>query len=314
MFPNKLTVAAFATLASLIVVDAGPCRPSPSSVVTSSASESASSTFLAETSTGSFTTSVISSVITETGISVTALSSETITSTISTETSTTGSEAATSAAEDTTTTTAEGETSTTAISSETTTAIATTESSTIVPEITTATTTTVEGEPTYLINPNFEDGTTAPWIVTPYPNPFSLSDQSKEGPASGRQLFGPGTGPGSDYKNYFYQELDKKSLRAGRYSLKGYVRVDQIIDDNSNNGCSMIGAHCLAGPADNLNNLPGDSGDAGETGYYLDWYQFDGQCTFTEEVLAQYDQFGVGIGFKCLNTGVNVDAVSFGPI
>ncbi|RBQ70000.1 hypothetical protein FVER14953_01544 [Fusarium verticillioides] len=306
MIPNKLAVAAFAALASLTVVDAGPCRPSSLSGVTTSSSESPTSSLSTETSTGSFTSPVASSVITETETPTTALNTEAITSTISTETSTIGSEAATSATEDATTTTSEGETSTTAI--------ATTESSMVVSETTIATTTTAEAEPTYLINSNFDDGTTAPWIVTPYPNPFSLSDQSKEGPASGRQLFGPGTGPGSQYKNYFYQELDKKFLRAGRYSLKGYVRVDQIIDDNRNNGCSMIGAHCLAGPAGNPNNLPGDSGDAGATGYYLDWYQFNGQCTFTEEFLAQYDQFGVGIGFKCLNTGVNVDAVSFGPI
>ncbi|KAH7477614.1 hypothetical protein FOMA001_g9134 [Fusarium oxysporum f. sp. matthiolae] len=280
MGPNKLIVVAFATLASLITVDAGPCRPSSTSVVTTSASESASSTFSAETSARSLTASEASTT--------TTVSTET---TINAETSTIASEAETSTTETegATTTTDEGETSTVATSIETTTAIATTESSMIISETTTATTTTAEGEPTYLINPSFDDGTTAPWIVTPYSNAFSLSSQSYQGPASGRQVFG--AGPGYPYENVFYQKIDKKLLKAGTYSLKGYVHVDQYIDDDNINGCSYISASCVAGPPENLQS-----------------------CRFTEQDLSQYDQFGVAFGFTCYNTGVNLDAVTFGPI
>ncbi|KAL5621102.1 hypothetical protein FOBRF1_004348 [Fusarium oxysporum] len=292
MGPNKLIVVAFATLASLITVDAGPCRPSSTSVVTTSASESASSTFSAETSARSLTASEASSVITESestlttaesttttteveGVTTTTAESEKATTTVSTETtisaetSTIASEAETSTTETegATTTTAEGETSTT----------------------TTATTTTAEGEPTYLINPSFDDGTTAPWIVTPYSNAFSLSSQSYQGPASGRQVFG--AGPGYPYENMFYQKIDKKLLKAGTYSLKGYVHVDQYIDDDNINGCSYISASCVAGPPENLQS-----------------------CRFTEQDLSRYDQFGVAFGFTCYNTGVNLDAVTFGPV
>ncbi|RKL04651.1 hypothetical protein BFJ71_g3435 [Fusarium oxysporum] len=292
----------------------GPCRPSSTSVVTTSASESASSTFSAETSARSLAASDASSVITESestlttaesttttteveGVTTTTAESEKATTTVSTETtisaetSTIASEAETSTTETegATTTTDEGETSTVATSIETTTAIATTESSTIISETTTATTTTAEGEPTYLINPSFDDGTTAPWIVTPYSNAFSLSSQSYQGPASGRQVFG--AGPGYPYENVFYQKIDKKLLKAGTYSLKGYVHVDQYIDDDNINGCSYISASCVAGPPENLQS-----------------------CRFTEQDLSQYDQFGVAFGFTCYNTGVNLDAVTFGPI
>ncbi|KNA98338.1 hypothetical protein FOXG_02708 [Fusarium oxysporum f. sp. lycopersici 4287] len=292
MGPNKLIVVAFATLASLITVDAGPCRPSPTSVVTTSASQSASSTFLAETSARSLTASEASSVITESestlttaesttttteveGVTTTTAESEKATTTVSTETtisaetSTIASEAETSTteAEGATTTTDEGETSTVATSIETTTAIATTESSTIISETTTATTTTAEGEPTYLINPNFDDGTTAPWIVAPNSNPFGLSSQSYQGPASGRQVFG--AGPGYPYSNVFYQKIDKKLLKAGAYSLKGYVHVDQYITDDSINGCSYIAASCVAGPPGNPENMFGTSGISGNAGFEL---------------------------------------------
>jgi hypothetical protein len=128
----------------------------------------------------------------------------------------------------------------------------------IISETTTATTTTAEGEPTYLINPSFDDGTTAPWIVTPYSNAFSLSSQSYQGPASGRQVFG--AGPGYPYENVFYQKIDKKLLKAGTYSLKGYVHVDQYIDDDNINGCSYISASCVAGPPENLQSVLGAGG------------------------------------------------------
>ncbi|EWY87712.1 hypothetical protein FOYG_09110 [Fusarium oxysporum NRRL 32931] len=328
MGPNKLIVVAFATLASLITVDAGPCRPSSTSVVTTSASESASSTFSAETSARSLTASEASSVITESestlttaesttttteveGVTTTTAESEKATTTVSTETtinaetSTIASEAETSTTETegATTKTDEGETLTVA------TAIATTESSTIISETTTATTTTAEGEPTYLIDPNFDDGTTAPWIVAPNSNPFSLSSQSYQGPASGRQVFG--AGPGYPYSNVFYQKIDKKLLKAGAYSLKGYVHVDQYITDDSINGCSYIAASCVAGPPGNLENMFGTSGISGNAG--LNWYQMITACSFTEQDLSQYDQFGITFGFTCYNSGVNLDAVTFGP-
>ncbi|ENH62352.1 hypothetical protein FOC1_g10015328 [Fusarium oxysporum f. sp. cubense race 1] len=335
MGPNKLIVVAFATLASLITVDAGTCRPSSTSVVTTSASESASSTFSAETSARSLTASEASSVITESestltiaesttttteveGVTTTTAESEKATTTVSTETtisaetSTIASEAETSTTETegTTTTTDAGETSTVATSIETTTAIATTESSTIISETTTATTTTAEGEPTYLINPSFDDGTTAPWIVTPYSNAFSLSSQSYQGSASGRQVFG--AGPGHPYENVFYKKIDKKLLKAGTYSLKGYVHVDQYIDDDSNNGCSYISASCVAGPPENLESVLGAGQVSANAG--LDWYLMNGGCRFTEQDLSRYDQFGVAFGFTCYNTGVNLDDVTFGPI
>ncbi|EWZ81821.1 hypothetical protein FOCG_13271 [Fusarium oxysporum f. sp. radicis-lycopersici 26381] len=246
-----------------------------------------SSTFSAETSARSLTASEASSVITESastlttaesttttteveGVTTTTAESEKATTTVSTETtisaetSTIASEAETSTTETegATTTTAEGETSTVATSIETTTAIATTESSMIISETTTATTTTAEGEPTYLINPSFDDGTTAPWIVTPYSNAFSLSSQSYQGPASGREVFG--AGPGYPYENVFYQKIDKKLLKAGTSRSKAI--------------CTST------------------------------------SCRFTEQDLSQYDQFGVAFGFTCYNTGVNLDAVTFGPI
>ncbi|KAI1017856.1 hypothetical protein LB504_003762 [Fusarium proliferatum] len=248
----------------------------------------------------------------ESQTTTTGLSSE---ATIGTETSTVTSEAevSTTNTEGATTTTAENETSQTTIGSETTTAVAITESSTIVSETTTATTTTAEEEPTYLTNLDFEDGTTAPWIVAPYSNLFSLSAQSQEGAASGRQLFGTANGPGSEYRNYFYQRLDKRLLTAGHYSLKGYARVDRLIDDDSNYGCSSVSANCLVGPPDNLQNLPGQGLSLSANGFYPDWNLINSGCTFTEEVLAQNDQFGIAFGFTCLGTGVNVDTVSFGP-
>ncbi|KAF5650740.1 hypothetical protein F52700_282 [Fusarium sp. NRRL 52700] len=327
MGPKKLIVVAFATLASLITVDAGPCRPSSTSVVTTSASESASSTLSAETSARSLTASQSESTLTTAESTTTTTAVDIVTTTtaeseketttvstettISTETSTIASEAETSTTETegATTTTDEGETSTVATSIETTTAIATTESSTIVSQTTTATTTTAEGEPTYLINPNFDDGTTAPWIVAPNPNAFSLSSQSYQGPASGRQVFG--AGPGYQYSNGFYQKIDKKLLKAGTYTLKGYVRADQYITDDSINGCSFITANCVAGPPGNPEKTFSFSGVGANAA--LDWFLMTTSCPITEQDLSQYDQFGITFEFTCYYSGVNLDAVTFGP-
>ncbi|KAG5795867.1 hypothetical protein H9Q69_005087 [Fusarium xylarioides] len=335
MVNNKLLAAALTALASFIVVDAGPCRPSSTSVATTSATGSVSSTISIEISATSLTTSEASSLTTEREATTTAADSTTTTSevegvttttaeseistvtvnsqtTISTETSTIASEVETSTTETTgaTTTTVEGETSTVATSIETTATIATTELSTTVSEGTTATTTTAEGEPTYLTNPSFDDGTTAPWIATPYSNPLSLSSQSFQGPASRRQVFGSGSG--TFYENYFYQELDKKSLKAGRYSLKGYVRVDEASSDDVINGCSFISAGCVAGSPGNFQNVPGNSGISANLA--TDWFMLNVGCGFTEQTLSQYDQFGVAFGFTCFNSGGNLDGVSFGPI
>ncbi|PNP79775.1 hypothetical protein FNYG_06868 [Fusarium nygamai] len=296
MVPNRLAVAAFAALSSLILVDAGPCRPS---VATTSAIESVSSTISHEISAGSLTTSEASILTTETEATRTTTDSTTTTTEIK---------------EATATTTAASETSTITLSSqdtiETTTTIATTEGSTTVPEGTTATTTTAEGEPTYLTNLSFDDGTNAPWIATPYSNPLSLSSQSFQGPASGRQVFGSGSG--TAYVNYFYQELDKSLLKAGRYSLKGYVRVNQAFSDDVLNGCGSVSAGCLAGSPGNFQNVAGGSG-IGANGA-TDWYLLQVGCDFDEQILSQYDQFGVGFGFYCFNSGGNLDDVSFGPI
>ncbi|KAF5597983.1 hypothetical protein FPANT_3936 [Fusarium pseudoanthophilum] len=333
MVPNRLVVAAFAALSSLILVDASPCRPS---VATTSAIESLSSTISHEISAGSLTTSDASSLTTEREATITTTDSTTATTeiegatttttaasetstiplssqaTISTETSTIASDAKTSTteAEGATTTTAEDETSTVATSIETTTTIATTEGLTTVTGRTTATTTTAEGEPTYLTNLSFDDGTTAPWVATPYSNPLSLSSQSFQGPASGRQVFGSGSG--TAYVNYFYQKLDKSLLKPGQYSLKGYVRVDAAFSDDVMNACGSVSAGCLAGTPGNFQNVAGGSGVSANGA--TDWYLLQVACDFDEQILSQYDQFGVGFGFYCFNSGGNLDGVSFGPV
>ncbi|EGU82019.1 hypothetical protein FOXB_07462 [Fusarium oxysporum f. sp. conglutinans Fo5176] len=88
-----------------------------------------------------------------------------------------------------------------------------------------------------------------------------------------------------------------KLLKAGTYSLKGYVHVDQYIDDDSNNGCSYISASCVAGPPENLASVFGAGVVSANAG--LDWFLMNGGCRFTEQDLSRYDQFGVAFGFTC---------------
>ncbi|WJG35611.1 uncharacterized protein FOBCDRAFT_241383 [Fusarium oxysporum Fo47] len=94
--------------------------------------------------------------------------------------------------------------------------------------------------------------------------------------------------------------------------IASYLHVDQYIDDDNINGCSYISASCVAGPPENLQSVLGAGGISANAG--LDWYLINAGCRFTEQDLAQYDQFGVAFGFTCYNTGVNLDAVTFGPI
>ncbi|KAF5003981.1 hypothetical protein FDECE_9521 [Fusarium decemcellulare] len=282
MVSNKLMVAAFATLASLVVVDAGPCRPSSTTAITTtSATETASSVSTTEKSTE------ISATVTESETTTTVTNSET------------------------TTTATESETSTTVTNSETTTAVSTTETSTTVSESATSTTTTADAGPTtLLINSNFDDGTTSPWIVTPKTDdPFSLSSDHFEGTNSGRLEFG--IVPGFAYTNYFYQKVDKKLLKVGTYHLLGFTLVDYYSDNPGGDGCGTMRVACFMGAPANHQNVPGSVTLASADVAVGSWFPLDTVCTFTDEILAQYDEFGVAFGFNCANAGVNLDAVSF---
>ncbi|KAF4456187.1 hypothetical protein FALBO_15473 [Fusarium albosuccineum] len=243
MVSSKLMVAAFATLASLVVVDAGPCRPSSTTAITTtSATETASSSSTTETSTGVSTTL---------------------------ETTTTVTESATS------------------------------------------TTITADAGPTpLLVNPNFDDDTISPWIVTPKTDdPFSLSSDHFEGTNSGRLEFGIVSG--FAYTNYFYQKVDKELLKAGMYHLLGFTRVDYYSDNPGGDGCGAMRVACFMGAPANHQNVPGSVTLASADVAVGSWFSLDTVCTFTDEMVAQYDEFGVAFGFNCANAGVNLDAVSF---
>ncbi|KAF4452109.1 hypothetical protein F53441_5042 [Fusarium austroafricanum] len=281
MVSNKLIIAAFAALAS--VANASPCKLSSTKTVTTSATETTSAGFTSKTGTDSH------SVETSTAIT----DSDTATESVS--------QASTTVATKTTTTA-----TTTEAGTETTTLATSSEASTTVAD--TATTTTTVEEP-LLTNSGFDDGTTSPWVLAPYSDaPFSLGNPEK-GTSSGRVQFGVKNG--GQYFNYITQKINKNALKAGAYTLSGSVRVDYS-NNNGGDGCSLASVVCFRGPVANLRSVPNSQYVGGV--YEAEYFTVSTTCEFTDSLLAQYDEFSVAFGFKCAESGANLDSVVFEPV
>ncbi|KAL2675428.1 hypothetical protein Neosp_011613 [[Neocosmospora] mangrovei] len=280
MVSNKLMAVAFTALASLSVVDAGVCVPH-------------GTTISSETSTTATTTST--SVTIETG-------STTTSGTVSTETSSTtaqtSSGTASASSVETTSTTVETSSTFTTL-----TTIATT--STTVE--TSSGTTTAQVVPTNLVsNPEFDDGL-QPWQAIPYPDQdLFLTDDSYKTENAARLHFESKSG--SAFTNYLYHRIEKSLLKAGSYALEGFVKVDSPGDEGE--GCTRAVAACLVGPI-GLTEAILNVGVLPATAAENQWAKILTICDVTEEKLEEIDDFGVAIGFECINTNAYLDSVSF---
>ncbi|KAJ4329168.1 hypothetical protein N0V84_000293 [Fusarium piperis] len=296
MVSNKLVVVAFAALASIAVVDAGVCRPSGSTTISSASATETSGTTVTSTSvtieTGSTTTSkAISSADTS---STTAGTSSGTTSASSVETTSTVAETSSTLTTLTTVETNSAQTTSTTVetSSETT---AQTKS------------TTAEVVPTNLVtNPEFDQGL-QPWQAIPYPDQdLSLTDDSYRTEKAALLHFESKSG--SPFTNYLYHRIDKSLLKAGSYALEGFVKVDSPGDEGE--GCTRAVVACLVGPIGlteailNVGVLPATFAEGR-------WAKIMTVCDVTEEKLDEIDDFGVAVGFECFNTNAYLDSVSF---
>ncbi|KAK2686924.1 hypothetical protein QWA68_014152 [Fusarium oxysporum] len=292
MVSYKLIAAAFANMALLVSVNAGPCKPQS---ITTPATEIGSTTIVSDT-----TAAVSTTIETSTAITETEMATET----------------------DTTTTLTEDGTTMTAFMSETSTTIAISESSTVVIPTTTegtttvaesaTTTTTAETEPTeLLINGNFDLGTVDPWLSTLESNdPVQLGSSSTyQGPAYA--LLQYGISGGEAYNNYVYQKIDKSPLKTGTYHLSAHVRVDFATNTQFGDGCNSMGLGCYYGDPNNLVRVQGSTVTVAADDAAGQWSPLDTTCSLTEDKLSQYGYVSVAIGFSCANAEANVDAVTF---
>ncbi|KAH7226971.1 hypothetical protein BKA60DRAFT_659783 [Fusarium oxysporum] len=297
MVSNKLIAAAFANLALLISVNAGPCKPQS---IATSATESVSASALS-------TTIEISTVITETE---TATETE-ITTTLTedgTTMSASVSETSTTIAISESTTVVSSSDTTLVTSSEATTAPTTTEGTTTVAESAT-TTTTAEAEPTeLLINGNFDLGTVDPWLSSNDAIQLGSSSPS-EGPAYALLQFG--ISDGESYNNRVYQKIDKSLLKTGVYRLSAQLRVDYASNTQFGDGCNAMAVGCYYGDPNNVVPVQGGSVTVSADDAAGQWTPLDTTCSLTEDKLSQYGYLSVSIGFSCANAEANVDAVTF---
>ncbi|KAJ0147736.1 hypothetical protein HZ326_9627 [Fusarium oxysporum f. sp. albedinis] len=301
---NKLIAAAFANLALLASVNAGPCKPQS---IATSATEIGSTSIVSDT-----TTALSTTIETSTAISETETATESETTTTLTEDGTTMSasmsETSTTIAVSESTTVVSSSDTTIVTSSEATTAPTTTESTTTMVESAT-TTTTAEAEPTeLLINGNFDLGTVDPWLSRN--DAIQLGSSSPyEGPAYAVLQFG--ISDGESYNNGVYQKIDKSLLKTGVYRLSAQLRVDFATNTQFGDGCNAMAVGCYYGDPNNVVPVQGGSVTVSADDAVGQWTPLDTTCSITEERLSQYGYLSVSIGFSCANAEANVDAVTF---
>ncbi|KLO82650.1 uncharacterized protein LW93_9854 [Fusarium fujikuroi] len=210
---------------------------------------------------------------------------------------------------DTTTAATSSETSMGITTTQATTEATSTESSAIATE--TATTTTVaDADPTpVIINSSFDLDTTEPWLSTRSETIDRDTNNPFEGPASGRLEYE--IDGGQAYWNYFYQKVDTNDLKAASYRLSGSIRVDYYTNSVSGDGCNTLALECTLGDPNNYDRVPGSNVMGSPSGAVNNWVSVDTTCTFTEEMLSQYDYVSITFGFNCANVGANLDAVTF---
>ncbi|KAF5710800.1 hypothetical protein FGLOB1_5330 [Fusarium globosum] len=210
---------------------------------------------------------------------------------------------------DTTTVATSSETSMGITTTQATTEATSTESSAIATE--TATTTTVaDADPTpVIINSSFDLDTTEPWLSTRSETIDRDTNNPFEGPASGRLEYE--IDGGQAYWNYFYQKVDTNDLKAASYRLSGSIRVDYYTNSVSGDGCNTLALECTLGDPNNYDRVPGSNVMGSPSGAVNNWVSVDTTCTFTEEMLSQYDYVSITFGFNCANVGANLDAVTF---
>ncbi|KAH7178880.1 hypothetical protein DER46DRAFT_548867 [Fusarium sp. MPI-SDFR-AT-0072] len=304
MVSNKLIAAAFANLALLASVNAGPCKPQS---IATSATEMGSTIIVSGT-----TTALSTTIETSTAISETETATETETTTTLTEDGTTMSasvsETSTTIAVSESTTTVSSSDTTIVTSSEATTAPTTTEGTTTVVESAT-TTTAAEAEPTeLLINGNFDLGTVDPWLSSN--DDIQLGSSSPyQGPAYALLQFG--ISDGASYNNYVYQKIDKSLLKTGVYHFSAQVRVDFATNTQFGDGCNAMSIGCSYGNPMNLVRVQGSTVTVSADAAAGQWTPLDTTCSLTEDKLSQYGYVSVSIGFSCANAEGNVDAVTF---
>ncbi|KAF5639331.1 hypothetical protein F52700_4183 [Fusarium sp. NRRL 52700] len=304
MVSNKLIMAALANLALLASVHAGPCKPQS---IATSATETASVTFVSDTTTAATTA--------ETSITTTEAktTTETEATTALTQDGTTMSESVSEAS--TTIAISEGTTAVTSsdttiiTSDEATTAPTTTEGTTTVAESAT-TTTTAEAEPTeLLINGNFDLGTVNPWLSDN--EPIQLGSSSPhQGPAYARLQFGESE-DNESVNNRVYQKIDKSLLKAGSYKLSAWLRVDQATVSQLDDGCNAMAVGCYYGDPSNIVPVQGGSNTVSAYDALNQWAPLDVTCSLSQTKLDQYGYLSVAVGFSCMNAQGDVDAVTF---
>ncbi|KAI1028957.1 hypothetical protein LB503_002750 [Fusarium chuoi] len=304
MVSNKLIAAAFANLALLASVNAGPCRPQS---IATSATGTGSTIVVSDTTTALPTTIETSTAVTETE-TTTATDKTTTLTEDGTSTSALVSETSTNIAVSESTTVASSSDATIVTSSEVTIAPTTTDGTTTVAESATATT-TAEAEPTeLLINGNFDLGTVNPWLSVN--DPIQLGSSSPyEGPAYARLQFG--IDDGESYNNYVYQKIDKSLLKAGTYRLTAQLRVDGASDNVYDDGCNAMAVVCYYGDPSNVVPVQGGANTVSANAAVQQWTPLSTTCSLRQDKLDQYGYLSVAIGFSCANSEGDVDAVTF---
>ncbi|KAH6953561.1 hypothetical protein DER45DRAFT_635094 [Fusarium avenaceum] len=327
MVSNKLLVSAFATLASLAVVNAGPCKPKTYATDTTSATFVSASSVPAslssetktlpsvtiETSTAT-ADSETTTTATENGTTMTVSLSAVSTITADSKTSTEASKSDTTgvATSETTAVTSGTETTTVVSSTEITTVATSTGGSSTVAE-TTTTTTVADADPTnLLINGNFDDGDAFPWLTSKPPSIRLAYDDPFEGPAYAQIDFS--IEDGASYNNYVYQTIGKNRLKVGSYDLSAMVNVDYATNSIYGDGCNAMGIGCYYGDPSMLNRVQGSFMTVSADDAVNQWTQLRTTCLLVEQTLSNYDFITVAIGFSCANARAGVDAATFEEI
>lgn len=324
MVSNKLLVSAFATLSSLAVVNAGPCKPktyaTDTTPATSGSASSVPSSLSSETTTAPFVTIETSTATADSGTTTTAIEDGTTMTVSVSAASTTTAESESSAeasvsdtrgiaSSETTAVTSSAEATTVVSSTEITTVATSTQGSSTVAE-TTATTTTADAGPTaLLVNGNFDLGTTSPWLVTANPAVRLGFNDPSEGQAYGELEYSLVNGEA--YNNYVYQAIDKSRLKAGSYKLTAFLRVDSSSNNIYDDGCNSMAVGCAYGDPSMLNYVSNSFVTVSSYGAVNEWYPLITTCSLSAQALANHDYVSVVIGFSCANAVAAVDAVVF---
>ncbi|KAH7242749.1 hypothetical protein BKA59DRAFT_402061, partial [Fusarium tricinctum] len=311
---NKLLVSAFATLASLVVVDAGPCKPKTSSTGTASASLASETTTAPIVTIETSTTTADSrttTTATENGTTMTVFVSGESTTTVNSETSMEVSEIETTgvAKSEIIIVTSGTEATTVVSSTEITTVATTTDGSLTLADATTTTTTADAGPTNLLINGNFDLGSASPWGTTRAPSGRLAYDDPFEGPAYAQLDFS--IEDGAAYNNYLYQTIDKSLLKAGSYELSAMLHVDLATDNIYGDGCNSMGVGCYYGDPSMLNRVQGPFVMVSAENALHQWTPLTTTCLLVEQTLSDYDYISAVIGFGCANSLGGVDAVAF---